>query len=74
MRLNELKINETAVVTEINTASDMRRRFLDIGLVENTRVKCVGKSPTGDPSAYFIRGAVIAIRAVDAATIEVNVL
>ncbi len=72
MNLSELKINQTAVVTEINTVSDMRRRFLDIGLVENTRVKCVGKSPAGDPSAYFIRGAVIAIRAVDAMSIVVD--
>ncbi len=72
MRLNELKINEAAVVTQINTGSDMRRRFLDIGLVEKTYIKCVGKSPSGDPSAYFIRGAVIAIRAVDAMSIVVD--
>ena len=43
----------------------MRRRLLDIGLIENTDVECLGRSPAGDPSAYLIRGAVIAIRAAD---------
>ena len=50
----------------------MRRRLLDIGLVENTEVACLGRSPSGDPSAYLIRGAVIAIRSVDCATIIVS--
>ena len=43
----------------------MRRRLQDIGLVKNTCVRCLGRSPGGDPSAYLIRGAVIAIRAAD---------
>lgn len=49
----------------------MRRRFLDIGLVEGTEVVCLGASPLGDPRAYAVRGAVIAIRAADAATVLV---
>lgn len=48
----------------------MRRRFLDIGLIEDTPVECIGRSPAGDPSAYLIRGAVIAIRAEDSASIK----
>jgi ferrous iron transport protein A len=43
----------------------MRRRMLDIGLAPGTEVECLGRSPAGDPSAYLIRGAVIAIRASD---------
>ena len=39
--------------------------LLDIGLVNNTLVECLGRSPAGDPSAYLIRGAVIALRAQD---------
>lgn len=38
---------------------------MDIGLIENTVIECVGKSPLGDPAAYLIRGAVIAIREKD---------
>ena len=63
--LNEIKPGESAVVRSLRAHGSMRRRLLDIGLVEGTRVECVGVSPMGDPSAYLIRGAVIAIRAVD---------
>lgn len=35
---------------------------MDIGLIEGTKVECVGISPLGDPSAYLIRETVVAIR------------
>lgn len=47
----------------------IRRRLLDIGLVEGTPVSCLQRSPAGDPVAYLIRGAVIAIRSEDSAQI-----
>ncbi len=50
----------------------MRRRLQEIGLTKGTLVECVGKSPGGDPSAYLIRGAVIAIRASDGRGVEVE--
>ena len=61
-----------AVVKKLQTQGAMRRRLIDIGLTENTRVKCVGRAPCGDPSAYMIRGAVIAIRRGDADKIIVR--
>ena len=66
--LNQLKPGEEAVVTSI---SGENRRLRDLGLIEGTKVKCVLKSPLGDPAAYKIRGAVIAIRREDAADIKV---
>lgn len=49
----------------------MRRRLMDMGLIPGTRVTCVVASPAGDPSAYLIRGAVVALRGRDAAGIRV---
>ncbi len=63
--LNEIKVGERAVVKDLETKGAMRRRLLDIGLCSGTPVECIGQSPMGDPSAYLIRGAVIAIRAAD---------
>ena len=71
-RLCDISPGEKAYVKELRAGGSMRRRLLDIGLVENTEVKCLGRSPSGDPSAYLIRGAVIAIRSVDCATIIVS--
>lgn len=70
--LNELKQNEACIINKILTKGDIRRRFMDIGLLENTRVSCVGVSPMGDPKAYLIRGAVIAIRQEDSKEIIIS--
>lgn len=50
----------------------MRRRLQDIGLIEGTKVKCLQKSPAGDPVAYLIRGAVIALRSEDSSNILIS--
>lgn len=63
--INDLIPGEEAIVKELRAEGSMRRRLLDIGLVEQTKICCVGRSPGGDPSAYLIRGAVIAIRSED---------
>ncbi len=71
--LHELAVGGRGIVYQIHTTGTMRRRLLDIGLIENTVVECVGKSPAGDPLAFLIRGAVIAIRCEDCRTIDILV-
>ena len=71
--LNELNPGETAVVKELKTRGSIRRRLLDIGLVKDTKIECIGKSPAGDPAAFLIRGAVIAIRSEDMKDIVVRI-
>ena len=63
--LKQLAPGQSAKVKELKTAGSMRRRLLDLGLIAHTEVMCLGRSPLGDPSAYLIRGAVIAIRTKD---------
>lgn len=70
--LNNLSVGESCLTDSININGSMLRRFIDIGLVENTFVKCVSESPSGDPKAYLIRGAVIAIRSEDAEKISIK--
>lgn len=70
--LDKLDINERARVRSVEPLSPMYRRLLDLGFVRGSTVECVGKSPSGDPSAYLVRGAVIALRSEDARGIEVS--
>ena len=70
--LSELLPNECAVVSDITLKGGMRRRVQDIGLIKGTNVKCIQKSPLGDPTAYLIRGAVFAIREEDAAGVQIH--
>lgn len=72
LTLNDIKVRERAVVDRLLTHGDMRRRLLDIGLTEGAEVECIGTSPAGDPAAYLIRGAVIAIRSEDSRDIIVR--
>ena len=70
--LNSILPGEKATVKRLGDCGNIRRRLMDIGLTENTTIECVGTSPLGDPCAYLIRGAVIAIRAEDCAEIFVE--
>lgn len=70
--LKDLKRGQKAVITKLAAYDDMRRRLQDIGLIEGTLVECVGKSPLGDPTAFLIRGAVIALRSEDAGRVLVH--
>ena len=71
--LDMLNINEKGKVVAVELGSALQRRMLDLGLVAGTEVECVGKSPSGDPSAYLIRGAVIAMRSEDARQVAIEV-
>ncbi len=70
--LNSLAVGEYASVRKINLCGGIRRRLMDIGLVPDSTVKCVSISPCGDPHAYLIHGAVIAIRNTDAEKILIK--
>ena len=63
--LNEVEPGQKTRIKEVRSHGSIRRRLLDIGLIETTEVECLGRSPGGDPSAFLIRGAVIALRSED---------
>ena len=70
--LKDLYVGEGGSVKSLHCTGAMRRRLLDIGLTKNATVTCVGCSPSGNPAAYWIRGAVIAIRKQDAALVTIT--
>lgn len=70
--LRELLKGEKGIVTGLTSEKAMKMRLRDIGLVEGTEVECLGKSPLGDPAAFLIRGAVIALRSEDACHVKIQ--
>ena len=72
MSLNHVAEGQTVRVDGLLATGSIRLRLLDIVLVEGTDVSCRQKSPAGDPVAYLIRGAVIAIRSEDSSQIVVE--
>ena len=63
-RLSGLAAGQRAIVASISPACRgvERRRLLDLGLVPGTEVSAEFASPAGDPVAYRVRGALIALR------------
>lgn len=71
MKLQEAEILSTVKVIGIKAEGELRRRFFDLGIIEGTNIEVLYGGPFGDPKAYLIRGAVIAIRQEDGEKIEV---
>lgn len=72
--LHLMPCGKTARVSELTAAGNIRRRLLDLGLIKGTVVEAIRRSPSGDPTAYGFRGAVIALRSEEASKIMVEVL
>lgn len=72
IRLAQLAPEEAAVVSSLSHTGALRRRLIELGLIEGTHVRCVLRAPSGSPIAYQVRGATIALRRCDAETILVR--
>lgn len=68
--LDQAVKGQTVTVCALPGEERLAGRLRDLGMAEGTRVKCLGAGPLGDPAAYLIRGAVVALRKKDAARIE----
>ncbi|MCI9287268.1 MAG: ferrous iron transport protein A [Clostridia bacterium] len=73
IHLTDLPIDTEAKVLNLNCSGMVRRRLLDLGIVKGTLITPILKSPSGDPTAFLIRGSTIAIRKEDASLIDVKI-
>ena len=70
---DESGIVKTIQTDNASTAQQQTiKRLMDLGLIENTKVTCVGVSAFGSPRAFLIRGAVLALRKEEASLILVE--
>jgi DtxR family Mn-dependent transcriptional regulator len=71
--LHNLKLNESGTITGLSPRCRgvERRRMLDLGIVPGTVVRAEMISPSGDPMAYRVRGALIALRREQAELVRV---
>ena len=72
MNLSELPLNTVGIIDNLNCTGNIRRRMLDLGLINGTKIMPVFKSPSGDPVAYEIRKTLIAIRKEDSCLITLK--
>jgi len=72
--LSSLDVDETAEVIGLSPycRGIQRRRLMDLGILPGTVVTAEMRSPGGDPTAYRVRGALIALRNEQAGLINVK--
>ena len=71
LTLDRLSPGRSARIVDIAGEEAMRRRLLDLGFVPETEVRPLFRAASGDPTAFLVRGSVIALRSTHAKGITV---
>lgn len=69
--LDNIPIGASVRIADIHIQGMARRRLLDFGFLRDELVEVVSRSPFGDPTAYRVKGSLIALRREEAKKIEV---
>ncbi len=71
-KLASLQPGESGRVIALRCAGFSRRRLLDLGITPGTVIECAFPGPLEEPTAYRVRGALIALRREQANEIEIE--
>lgn len=69
--LSDLPPHMTAVIVRLNRSDALGRRLTDLGVTEGEQITAEFRSPFGDPTAYRVKGCLLALRKKDCGTVEV---
>ncbi len=72
MKLSELEIGGSGIITTVGGTGALRQHFLDMGMIPGARVEIVKYAPMGDPVELMIHGYELTLRLDDAAKIEID--
>lgn len=72
--LNELKINEEAVIVLVEAEKSIKRRLMDVGFVKGEKIKLILKNFGDNMRAYKIKNTIMALRLSDTKNILVEKL
>jgi len=71
MTLDTLPLETTGIIQSISDTLPSKQRLLDFGLTKGTSIKPLFHSCLHNPTAYEVRGSVLAIRKEDAEKIRI---
>ena len=70
--LSELPVGRSAIVTDIFSANETKRRLMDMGITKGIEIYIRKVAPLGDPIEVTVRGYELSLRKADAEIIEVE--
>lgn len=72
--LGEMKVGTHGIILRTEGPDEIRRRLLEMGLLEGSRVELVHEAPFGgDPIAVRVRGTLLALRRNEANYVAVSI-
>ena len=72
--LDALPLNHSGYIAYIDKSHPLRQRLSDLGITPGTKVTMLHQSIAKNPTAYEVRGAVLALRNEDARQIFIDPL
>jgi ferrous iron transport protein A len=70
-KLDSVSVGSYVAVEALSSNGMLRERMLALGLTKGAMIEVIRRGPSGDPTVYNIRGAMIALRQEEAALISV---
>lgn len=70
--LNDAKVGNFVEVKDVFAQGLLRERMLALGVIKGTSIEVIRRGPSGDPTVYDIRGAMIALRNEEASLIVIS--
>lgn len=71
--LSQLREGESCTVKSLEISGAMRYRLSELGFINGCGVMCLQRNFSGNMTAYFVRGAVIALRMSETSRIKIAV-
>ncbi|MBN1259899.1 MAG: ferrous iron transport protein A [Anaerolineae bacterium] len=71
-RLSELSPGESGTIRKVEGDKAIRRRMLDMGLVNGAEVHVKRVAPLGDPIEFIVRGYSLSLRKAEALAVHVE--
>ena len=70
--LDQLTTGQSGTIKKVSAKGPLRRRLLDMGIVNGTQIETLKMAPLGDPIEYRLHGYNLSLRKAEARLIEVE--
>jgi ferrous iron transport protein A len=72
LKLHNASVGSVVTVEALDSTGILRERMLALGLTKGARVEVIRRGPSGDPTVFNIRGAMIALRYEESSLVAIN--
>ena len=66
MKINELKVGQSAEVLSVGGQGNIRQHFLGMGIIPGSIITLRGRAPMGDPLEILVQGYSLTLRIAEA--------